>query len=66
VAGEPVLGVFRQTVRLQIRLHSRDKTKGFSQNEGTQMLRDLQVDLNAGTLRTVPVDSADVHQRAES
>ena len=57
---------FRQSVRLQIRLHGNDRTKGFPQNEGLQMLRDLQVDLNAGILSTLPLDWADVHQRAES
>jgi len=57
---------FRQSVRLQIRLHSNDRTKGFSQNEGQQMLRDLQVDLNSGILSVLPVAWAEVHQRAES
>jgi predicted nucleic acid-binding protein len=57
---------FRQSVRLQIRLHGNESTKGFSQNEGLQMLRDLQIDLNAGILSILPVDWADVHQRAEA
>lgn len=57
---------FRQSVRWQIRLHGNDRTKGFLQSEGQQMLRDLQIDLNSGILSTIPVDWADVHQRAES
>lgn len=57
---------FRQSVRLQIWLHGKDQTKGFAQNEGLQMLRDLQADLNAGILTILPVDWADVHQQAES
>lgn len=57
---------FRQSVRLQIRLHGNDRTKGFPQSEGQQMLRDLQIDLNSGILSTIPVDWAHVHQRAES
>ena len=57
---------FRQSVRLQIRLHLSDRTKGFSQNEGQQMLNDLQIDLNAGLLTTIPVDWSAVHQRAEA
>lgn len=57
---------FRQSVRLQIRLHTHDSTKGFPQNEGLQMLRDLQIDLNTGILSTQPVDWAAVHHRAES
>ncbi len=57
---------FRQSVRLQIRLHLNDRTKGFPQTEGQQMLNDLQIDLNAGLLTTIPVDWAAVHQRAEA
>jgi predicted nucleic acid-binding protein len=57
---------FRQSVRLQIRLHINDRTKGFPQIEGQQMLNDLQIDLNAGLLTTIPVDWSAVHQRAEA
>ena len=57
---------FRQSVRLQIRLHRNDRIKGFPQTEGQQMLNDLQIDLNAGLLTTIPVDWAAVHQRAEA
>lgn len=57
---------FRQSVRLQIRLHRADRTKGFGQTEGLQMLNDLQIDLNAGLLTPVPVDWSAVHQRAEA
>jgi predicted nucleic acid-binding protein len=57
---------FRQSVRLQIRLHLNDGTKGFPQAEGQQMLNDLQIDLNAGLLSTIPVDWSAVHQRAET
>jgi len=61
-----VLLEFRQSVRLQIRLHLNDRTKGFTQTEGQQMLNDLQIDLNAGLFATIPVDWAAVHQRAEA
>jgi predicted nucleic acid-binding protein len=57
---------FRQFVRLQIRVHLNDRSKGFSQTEGQQMLNDLQIDLNAGLLSTIPVDWSAVHQRAEA
>ena len=57
---------FRQSVRLQIRLHSNDRSKGFAQVQGHQMLNDLQIDLNAGLLTTTPVDWSAVHQRAEA
>jgi predicted nucleic acid-binding protein len=57
---------FRQSVRLQIRLHLNDRRKGFPQTQGQQMLNDLQIDLNAGLLSTIPVDWSAVHQRAEA
>lgn len=57
---------FRQSVRLQIRLHGNDRFKGFSRTEGQQMLRDLQLDLNSGILSVLPADWADVHLRAEA
>lgn len=57
---------FRQSVRLQMRLHLNDRSKGFTQSEGWQMLNDLQIDLNAGLLAMIPVDWSSVHQRAEA
>lgn len=57
---------FRQSVRLQISLHFNDRTKGFPKAEGQQMLNDLQIDLNAGLLTTIPVDWSALHQRAEA
>ncbi len=57
---------FRQSLRLQIRLHSKDKTKGFPKHEANQMLKDMQSDLKAKVLELVPVDWSDVHQIAEN
>jgi predicted nucleic acid-binding protein len=56
---------FRQSLRLQVRLHTKDKTKGFTKAEATQMLRDLQSDLRTKVLEILPVDWAAVHQTAE-
>lgn len=56
---------FRQSLRLQVRLHTKDKTKGFTKSEATQMLRDLQSDLRTKVLEVVPVDWSAVHQTAE-
>lgn len=56
---------FRQSLRLQVRLHATDKTKGFGQHEATQMLRDLESDLRTKVLEVVPVDWSAVHHRAE-
>jgi predicted nucleic acid-binding protein len=61
-----VLLEFRQSVRLQMRLQVHDRNKGFTQEEGWQMLNDLQMDLNAGLWTPVPVDWPAVHQRAEA
>lgn len=56
---------FRQSLRLQVRLHTKDKTKGFTKSEATQMLRDLQSDLRTKVLEVVPVDWSAVHHTAE-
>ena len=56
---------FRQSIRLQIRLHHQDMSKGFAKQEGIQMLRDLQSDLVARVIEIVPVDWSAVHQLAE-
>lgn len=57
---------FRQSTRLQARLHAQDKSKGFSANEAIHMLRDLETDLRSGVLQVEPVDWARVHELAES
>lgn len=57
---------FRQSLRLQVRLHATDRTKGFGKPEANQVLKDLQSDLKVGVLEVMPVDWSDVHQIAES
>jgi hypothetical protein len=54
----------RQSTRLQVRLHSQDKTKGFSKIEAGTMLQQLQSDVAAGVLEIVPADWPDVHRAA--
>ena len=56
---------FRQSLRLQVRLHCSDKTKGFPRPAALQMLKDLQSDLRSRVLEVMPVDWSDVHQIAE-
>lgn len=56
---------FRQSVRFQVWLHTRDKTKGYSQAECDRALADLQTDLDTGALVIVAAEWADVHRRAE-
>ncbi|MDZ4850200.1 MAG: type II toxin-antitoxin system VapC family toxin [Pirellulaceae bacterium] len=56
---------FRQSTRLQVKLRSVDKTKGFGPDEAVQLLRDLDSDLRTDVLKPCPVDWAVVHQLAE-
>lgn len=56
---------FRQSIRLQTRLFSLDRAKGFSETEGRRMLDDLQLDLDSELLKVMPVDWPTVHRLAE-
>lgn len=56
---------FRQSVRFQVRLFEKDRSKGFSKTEGVAMLRALQSDLADSILEMVAPDWADVHRIAE-
>jgi len=60
-----VLFEFRQSVRLQVRLHGQNSQLGFAEKEGRAMLRDLQSDLSSGALETVAADWAGVFSLAE-
>ncbi len=64
-ASSLLLLEFRQSVRLQMRLHSNDRSRGYSPAEGSTMLRNLQADLTGGVIEIVSVDWADVHRIAE-
>ena len=65
----PVSGLllyeFRQSVRFQVWLHSRDKTRGYPQSIADAALAKLQANLDAGALTIVAAEWADVHGRAE-
>ena len=56
---------FRQSVRFQVWLHSRDKTKGYPQTIADAALAKLQTNLDTGALTIVAAEWADVHSRAE-
>lgn len=56
---------FRQSLRFQVWLHTKDKTKGFPKHEAQQMKSDLASDLQARVLEIAEVDWAAVHQQAE-
>lgn len=56
---------FRQSVRFQTWLHSKDASKGYGEKGGTKMLADLQSDLEKGLVELVPADWVKVHAAAE-
>lgn len=66
----PVSGLllyeFRQSIRFQVWLYARDKSKGCPQAVGDRALTDLQSDLDTGAVVMVPADWPDVHRLAES
>jgi predicted nucleic acid-binding protein len=57
---------FRQSVRLQVWLHARDKSKGYPQADGARALADLKTDLDTGALVVATVNWPDVHRLAET
>ena len=57
---------FRQSVRFQVRLHARDKSKGYPQADCDRVLADLQTDLDTGALVVAAADWPDVHRLAET
>ena len=57
---------FRQSVRFQVWLHARDKSKGYPQADCDRALADLQSDLDTGALVVVTADWPDVHRLAET
>jgi predicted nucleic acid-binding protein len=56
---------FRQSVRFQVWLHGRDKSKGYPQADCDRALADLQTDLDTGAVVVVPADWPDVCRLAE-
>ena len=57
---------FRQSVRFQVWLHARDKSKGYPQADGGRALADLQTDLDTGAVVVAAADWPDVHRLAET
>jgi predicted nucleic acid-binding protein len=66
----PVSGLllyeFRQSVRFQVWLHARDKTRGYPLSVAEVALAKLQSNLDAGALVMVTADWPDVHRLAET
>ena len=57
---------FRQSLRFQVWLHGRDKSKGQSQADCDRALADLQSDLESGVVEVVTADWPDIHRLAET
>ena len=57
---------FRQSVRFQVWLHSRDKSKGYPQADCDRALADLKTDLDTGAAAMATVNWPDVHRLAET
>ena len=56
---------FRQSLRLQVWLHTQNPRKGFPGAQCDKALADLQSDLHSGAVVIVPADWAGVHRTAE-
>ena len=65
----PVSGLllyeFRQSVRFQVWLHGRARTRGYPHAVADTALAKLQANLDTGAVQLVPAEWSDVHQRAE-
>ena len=57
---------FRQSVRFQVWLQARDKTRGYPQSVAEVALDKLQSNLDTGALVVVTADWPDVHRLAET
>jgi len=57
---------FRQSVRFQVWLHARDRTRGYAQATADDALAKLQANLDAGAVVLAAVEWPDVHSRAET
>jgi predicted nucleic acid-binding protein len=57
---------FRQSVRFQVWLHGRDKSKGYPQAIAETALGKLQANMEAGAVVPVSADWPDVHRLAET
>jgi predicted nucleic acid-binding protein len=57
---------FRQSIRFQVWLHARDKSKGYPLADCDRALADLQTDLGNGALVMVTADWPDIHRLAET
>ena len=63
--ASPLMFEFRQSLRFQAFLHTRDRSKGFTQREASAALAKFDENLADGFLKAVPVDWPDVVSLAD-
>jgi predicted nucleic acid-binding protein len=63
--ASPLLFEFRQSVRWQVFLHTKDSSKGYDRSTAQAALGKLQTNIASGAVVVVPVDWADVASIAE-
>ncbi len=63
--ASPLLFEFRQSLRWQSYLHTKDPSKGFDRTSAQTALAKLQANIAGGVIVVVPVDWADVASIAE-
>ena len=63
--ASPLLFEFRQSLRFQSFIHSKDRTKGFSKAAGQAALAKFQANVSIGAIVIIPVEWADIASIAE-
>jgi predicted nucleic acid-binding protein len=63
--ASPLLFEFRQSLRWQSYLHTKDPTKGFDRSTAQSVLAQVQANIASGAVVVVPVEWADVASIAE-
>jgi predicted nucleic acid-binding protein len=63
--ASPLLFEFRQSIRWQVFLHTKDPSKGYDRPTAQAALAKLQAEIASGAVVVVPVDWADVASIAE-
>jgi predicted nucleic acid-binding protein len=63
--ASPLLFEFKQSLRWQSYLHSKDRSKGFDKETGVAALAKFQMNVSAGAIRVIPVEWPDIVSIAE-
>ncbi|MBX3739633.1 MAG: type II toxin-antitoxin system VapC family toxin [Akkermansiaceae bacterium] len=66
VIASPLLFEFRQSIRLQAWLHTKDRGKGYDKQTALHALAKFQNNISTGAIKVIPVEWADVAGIAET